>query len=280
MEKKLENIKNYKKELAYAKLENYHLRKKAKENNLIKKMVRHELITPLNSINGMVQLLDEEVYESQEEKKEFCNIAYREKDKMLNMMSILVMDGTSREEIRKNYEKFSLEEIASNNAYTRNNNLMGEELELDLKYNKIHQQDIEIYSNKGVIENIWKTLFENTGNFAPKNTKIKQGIRFDENGNLEIIMENKHENNKVKRKFGGFGEGTGLKFVKNIVKKLNGKLEVLNKSLIDNKYHRYDKYGYILNEEEKNNEKNYETFAIKITIPKSEIYETKIKEKR
>jgi len=240
----------------------------------LKRMVNHELRTPLNGAKGMLQMLKEDIYESQEEKEEICDMGDKEIEKALNISSLLSLNGTSKEEIRKKYEKFSLEELTSNNAYTRHSDLIKEEIELNLKYNKIHQQEIKIYSNKGLIEAVWKTLTENAGNFAPNNTKIKQGMRFDEKENLEIIMENKHDNKKVKRKFGGLGEGIGLDFVKRIIKKLNGKIEIYDKPIMDKTYHRCDKYGHILNDEEKT-QNEYQTFAIKIIIPKSDVSDIK-----
>jgi K+-sensing histidine kinase KdpD len=268
-----DEIRDYRTKLAEALRENRKLKEKAEGNNLLKRMVNHELRAPLNGISGIIQLLEQDLYNTPEGKEELCNLGYKEIEKMLGITSLLSMDGTSKEEITKKYEKFSLEKIATNNAYTRNSHLIGEEIELDLKYNKVHQQEIKLYSNKGLIEAIWKTLTENAGNFAPKYTKIKQGIRLDEKGDLEIIMENKHEKNIPKRKFGGLGEGIGLDFVKKIIKKLDGKIEIYDKPLMNKTYNSCDKYGYLL--ENKNISDNYGTFAIKINIPKSEISENK-----
>jgi len=113
------------------------------------------------------------------------------------------------------------------------------------------------------------TLTGNALNFAPKQTKIKQGIRFNEDGGLEIIMENKHDRYIQKRKFAGLGKGIGLDFTKDIIDNLGGKLEIYKEPIIKSGYDVSQKFGYkeITNEDEK----IFDTFAVKIILPKSEI---------
>ncbi len=263
---KEENTKN---EIEYLKKEKEY-QKTIENHNLIKGMVLHDLRGPLGRITQANELLENKLYSSEEEKNWLHEQIEKNSRRSLNIANIINLSNLKKVDLKKNREYFSLEEIAKENASSVTKDLSENNLILNLKYNQNYEKPIQIYSNKDAFFTIWSTLSGNSLNYAPENTRIKQGIRLNNSGNLEIIMENKTDGNE-KRKLEGLGKGYGFKFVKEIIKELGGRIEKYDKQIIDKTYQVSQKFGNQYNSKEVKD--NYGDFSIKITIPISELSE-------
>ncbi len=262
----LEEVEKLKKDYNHLKKESAY---KEKMGTLLRQMVPHEIKNPLNNIKGYVSLLDFQGEEmSFEQKKEWYDILDKEADKISDISNILLLSGYSKEDLEKDPKFFSLENMALSYAHTANAELIGEKIGLNVKYNRPYNKDLEVLSNEGLFKTIWGTLFGNAVNFAPENTKIKQGIRFNRE-NLEIIVENKHKNHNQQRKSFGMGKGLGLEFTERMVGTLKGTVKTYDKPIIPQTYDVSQYFGHKITS--KTEEKDYDTFAVKILLPSLKI---------
>lgn len=234
------------------------------DSRLIKQIVLHELRTPIHNIKGFTSLLrisGEEI--PFEQKLEYYDIFEKEADKIQNIADILYLNGCSREELNKNPEFFSLENMLKNYGHTINPELIKEKVGLGIRCERPYNKDLELFANKPVFEIILGTLTGNSINYAPQDTTILQGARINKAGNLEIVIENKHDRNIQKRKFSGLGKGLGLKFTKEVIKNLGGKINVYDETRIKDDYDANYKFGI----KEKKEKEGYQTFGVQMIIP-------------
>jgi len=256
--------------LAVALRENRKLNVYKEEEALTKRIVLHEIKNPLNNVNGLAVNLYMNGEELPiEDKNEIYTLIRKEASKIEDIANVLYLDGCSKTELKKGAEPFSLEKMITNYAHTINTDLSKEDLTLNLKYNKPHAEEMKIYANKSLFEILWGTLTGNAVNFAPKETRIKQGVRFDEEGNLEIIMENQHKDHVQQRKFAGMGKGIGLTYIKKIINTLGGTVQMYDCPIITSTYDASQKFGS--KAPKSNSENDYNTLGIKINLGLSEI---------
>jgi len=239
-----------------------------KENQELKSILAHELKGPLVSIGGFVKLLEKKDL-PQEKRDKFFDIIKYSVSQMSDLTKLLYLSGCSKEELKENSEKIILEEIASTYASTHDSHMIDEKIGLDLKSERFGKEHlpIEFYADKSVINAMWGTLLGNSLSWTPKNSRISQGIGINKLGNLEILMENKYSNEKI-REFTGMGKGKGLPFVEKIVQNLGGNFSKYHSPQVGNNYTSQEKWGY---DKAKNVGKKSKVYGIKITIPMGEL---------
>ena len=220
----------------YAKLKAEYLKKK-KDMEMVINFVAHELRSPLNAMLGFSKSLaqDKNLNDTQRKHLEYFNLASNE---FFEIVKILNSNLISEK------EKFPLEdvlkEINSSHDLYMNDNKIG----LTLRYTPI-----EITENKPLLLGILKTITENSLLWVPKYSRIKQGIRMEKTGNLEILIENKIA--PEKRKGFGEGNGIGLKTSRNFIQNMGGEFhnykgesQIINNTK-QNYYSESKKYGNI-----------------------------------
>lgn len=262
-------VREYRNRLAKALRENKILKERQEEGNLIKKAILHETGNALNNISGYTQLLQlngEEIFS--ESRNEYLTVIQEEGTKIHDIVRALYLDGCSKDELKKGSEIFSLEKMVKDYAHTVSSKLFEYGVNLNLKYNRPYLKEMEVNANKPSFEIIWGSLIGNAGNFSPRDTKIKQGIKFTER-DLEMITENRHNKNIQQRKFSGLGKGIGLAISKKMINNMGGTFETFDHSIIESNYDVSQKFGY--KETQKIPEQDYQTFAVKINIPLSGI---------
>lgn len=265
-------IKEYRTRLAKALWENKKLKEKIQDHQILKKIIAHDARSPITNIIQLTQLLKEEGENFTPELiNEFYGYLDSNAKKVLNLYDTISFEELTKEELIKKSKPFQLEEIALNNAHSLSNKFKEAKIRLDFKYNENSEP---INSNQNLFESLYSNIMGNCINNALENTIVKSGIRRNNSQDLEIVAENK-ENGQKQRKIEGLGKGYGSEIINKTLKLLNGKLEVYNHSIIGKDYDILYKLG--AKEIQENKNKDYKTYAIKITIPKSEISANKEK---
>ncbi len=270
-----EEFLEYKKileELANALKNNEHLKQEIEENKRLKRMLAHELKNPLNGIGGLLSIIKDNLYSSEEERNSIFDMVGKSVDKMTSLAGILYLDGSSKEELQKKAEILVLEDIAREYAIINNKEMEKEKIGLHFKYNRSHyHKPIEIYANKAIINALWGTLFNNSLAWVPQFSRITQGFRINKADNLEIIMENVSAEKRLRENM-GMGGGLGTPFVRDIIKTLGGNFQIYkNISQIKKDYDMDEWWGY---KEIRRPEESKMMYGIKITIPMKELTKT------
>ncbi len=182
--------------------------------------------------------------ELDKETKEEINLG-SEKDltNLLNLAELLYLDGLDKKELKKRAEPLYLEEIARNHIIPNQKLMKKENIEAKIKYNKKEELAMQFYGNKGVFNTIWESLIGNAFNYAPKDSTIKQGIRVNDNMDLEILTENEHYGQKA-RQVSGMSKGIGVPFTQRLITTLGGKYSnYFNSEIKKENYSLTESYG-------------------------------------
>jgi signal transduction histidine kinase len=244
-------------------------REENKDNDLIKGILNHELNRPLANIVYINAMLRENLYSNEEEKEQLHEELEKNANQCLEGTKITLITHLSKEELKKERGHFSLEDMAINYASTISRDLEKAKIRLELKYDQHYGQDIEIFHNKGVFNNLWTTLSGNAINYAIEGTSIEQGIRIDDKTNSLIMNINNKQDGTEKRKYAGLGKGLGLKFAKKMIKNMGGKIKVGEDCSEDYVYDISQKFGY--KNIKKDNQTKYKNFTVEISFPMSEL---------
>lgn len=258
-------------EIATALKENKRLKKILEETNIQKRMLVHELKTPLNGIMGFAQLLRDNKYENEEDKKICFEIINKSADIMSDLTEILYLEGLSKEAIKEKSSPLILENIAKDHAIINNKLMQDEKIGLHLKYNQqTYHRPIEMYANKAVMNTIWGTLFSNSLDWAPPLSNITQVFRINKADSLEIIMENEYAEKRLRQN--GLGEGLGTPFVKKIVETMGGCFSIYETtSQIRKDYDTDLWWGY---KKGRDLQEDTKIYGVKVVIPMSELRKT------
>ncbi len=198
----------------------------------------HEMKTPISSIKGFAQLLEEtELTES--EKKEYIGIIVEESDRLLNISSNILKLSKLQ-----NKTKLTKEDLID----------VSEQLKkvLIILDNKIEEKNIKVTSNlpktiiKGdeeLLHQVWVNLIDNAIKFTPKNGEIRIDIKKKGEKVIISIQDNgigmtDEEKRKIFERFYqvdeshyGEGNGLGLAIVKRIITLSGGEIKVESKKL-------------------------------------------------
>lgn len=230
LENLLHNINKYLSEVQAYKL------KYIKREEEIKKEIEnisHDLRTPLTSIRGYLELIND--YEvTEEEKKDYINIV----DKRAKVLQNLIQDFYDLSRLENNEYNFNMEEIDINkevreqvlmfyNDFDKNN------IEVDIKLN-----DSPVYVNldKGVIERVFYNLIQNAIKYSKSKFCILLNKKYD-----EVIIELKNDVDGINKDdidlfFDRFymkdgsrskdSSGLGLTITKFLVESMNGEIDI------------------------------------------------------
>lgn len=206
--------------------------------------VSHELRTPLTVIKGYTETLEEDAYESPGEKKQFLNIVNRNADRLINIVSDLLVlseiesrDSLSKETINTDFEYINVNEVIASSLESLRSKAMGK----DISINYHVKQNIEkIKANRFLLEQMFINLIDNAIKYTSDGGDIRIDmsttdkeltIEISDTGigipkeHLPRIFERFYRIDKTRsRKMGG--TGLGLSIVKHIVIMHDGKIDV------------------------------------------------------
>jgi len=206
--------------------------------------VSHELRTPLTAIKGYVETLEEGAYENPEERNHFLNIIKRHTDRLINIVSdLLLLSEIERksapwgEEPKAAFEDVDFKEIvyASLEALKSRVEEKGLNVSLNIK------EDLPKYrGDRFLLEQMFINLIDNALKYTPEEgtigVQVNQGnshfgIEVFDTGigipkeHLPRIFERFYRIDKTRsRKLGG--TGLGLSIVKHVVIMHGGEIQV------------------------------------------------------
>lgn len=206
--------------------------------------VSHELRTPLTAIKGYTETLQEESYESPDEKKHFLNIINRHTDRLINIVSDLLVlseieskESSSRETLVSDFEKVDIREIISSSYDSLKSKITEKNLQVTLNLN----EDIPLtMGNRFLLEQMFINLVDNAIKYTPEGGTIGANasnqdssiiIEIFDTGmgipkeNLQRIFERFFRVDKIRSRQLG-GTGLGLSIVKHIAIIHRGKIDV------------------------------------------------------
>lgn len=199
--------------------------------------VSHEIKTPIATIQGFSNLLKDETL-SKEEKDEYLDIIISETSRISNLTSnILKLTKLETQGIITDKTSFSLDEQIRHSVLVLQRDLSQKNLDID-----IDLDEIQIYSNQELLQQVWINIISNAIKFTNEGGKISiqlmdtedtATVKITDNGigmkaeSLNHIFDKFYQEDKS---HSSNGNGLGLPLVKRIVDLCDGTIRV--KSLL------------------------------------------------
>lgn len=150
--------------------------------------VSHEFKTPISSIQGFAQLLQEDE-KSKEERIEYSRIIIEESNRLLNLSNnMLKLSSLQNKELITNKQKIDISEQIKKAIYLLKKNWQ----EKNIKFN-LNLEKKTFYGDEELIFQVWVNLIENAIKFS------------NDSGNVDIIMQSYDNKLKVIIKDYGIG---------------------------------------------------------------------------
>ena len=195
--------------------------------------VSHEIKTPIATIQGFSNLLKDDTL-SKEDRDEYLDIIISETSRISNLTSnILKLTKLETQEIITDKVAFSLDEQLRHSVLLLQRDLSEKNLDID-----IDLDEVEIYSNEDLLQQVWINLISNAIKFTDENGKISiQLMDTEDTATVKItdtgIGMNAESINHIFDKFyqadkshSSNGNGLGLALVKRIVDLCDGTIRV------------------------------------------------------
>ncbi|HSC35728.1 MAG TPA: ATP-binding protein [Thermodesulfobacteriota bacterium] len=206
--------------------------------------VSHELRTPLTAIKGYTETLEEEAYESPEDQKHFVRIIKRHTDRLINLVSDLLVlsevesrDSLSKENPASDFEEINMNELIKSSLDALRSK--AQEKGIDVSF-RADTDVCRLKANRFLLEQMFINLIDNAVKYTPENGKVE--IRasrenshilteISDNGigipkeHIPRIFERFYRVDKTRSRNLG-GTGLGLSIVKHIVIMHGGRIEV------------------------------------------------------
>lgn len=196
--------------------------------------VSHELKTPLTSINGYAELLENNLVKEEDVKK-FASIIKKEGNRLLNLIDSIIKLSRIEEASDKKFEKISLLNISLNIIDSLSLTCKGKNIDIVFK-----GLDVQVMGNKSMIEDLIYNILENSIKYSPEGSKVEFSIE-DRNNEVDLIFKDygigipsEYQDRVFERFFivdksrtsSINSTGLGLSIVKHIVDYHNGKISL------------------------------------------------------
>jgi two-component system phosphate regulon sensor histidine kinase PhoR len=206
--------------------------------------VSHELRTPLTAIKGYTETLEEEAYESPEDQKHFLKIIKRHTDRLINIVSDLLVlsevesrDSLSRENAANDLEETNINELIKSSLDALRSKAQEKGIEVSYRSDN---DAYKIKANRFLLEQMFINLIDNAVKYTPENGKVDVRVKKEDSQilteisdtgigipkeHLPRIFERFYRVDKTRSRNLG-GTGLGLSIVKHIVIMHGGRIEV------------------------------------------------------
>ena len=195
--------------------------------------VSHEIKTPIATIQGFSNLLKDNTL-SKEDRDEYLDIIISETSRISNLTSnILKLTKLETQGIITDKTSFSLDEQLRHSVLLLQRDLNEKNLNID-----IDLDEVDIYSNEELLQQVWLNLLSNAIKFTNENGKISiqlmdtedtATVKISDNGigmkaeSLNHIFDKFYQEDKS---HSSAGNGLGLPLVKRIVDLCDGSIRV------------------------------------------------------
>lgn len=206
--------------------------------------VSHELRTPLTAIKGYTETLEEEAYESPQDREHFLRIIKRHTDRLINIVSDLLVlsevesrDTLSKENTAGDLEEINITEVIKSSLEALRSKASEKCIEVSFDSDK---ESYKIRANRFLLEQMFINLIDNAVKYTPDKGRV--AIKISNSGqsvlteiqdtgigipkeHLPRIFERFYRVDKTRSRNLG-GTGLGLSIVKHIVILHGGKVDV------------------------------------------------------
>ena len=195
--------------------------------------VSHEFKTPLSTIQGYATLLQDESL-SIEERKKYTDIIIESTGTLTTLVSdILKISKLDNSKVVAEKESYYLDEQIREVILSFEQKWNEKEIDLEIEL-----MEIQIYSDKSLLANVWSNLLSNAIKFTPKHGKITIELTIEESmvqvsfkdtgcgieeQYIPYIFDKFYQ---VDRSHNGEGNGLGLPLAKKILTLLGGEITV------------------------------------------------------
>lgn len=224
----------------------------------------HEMKGPLTVLFGCVKMLQSSKPRSPEDIASLFTSMENACDQMNDLIKLLYLKGSTKEEIKKQAEFINAEEVLLNNARMYEDYLIDHQLRLVTRISLWEGKPIRVHFNKSVFHVLHTIPIGNAFSYAVPGSVVYVGVKIDHD-HLETIVEN--QDYGTKRKGIGFGKGRGLPFFKKMIGKFDGKVKTSRESMISNDYDQEQHFG----NSDAGYQEGYASYAMRIRIPLREL---------
>ncbi|MGN1033445.1 MAG: ATP-binding protein, partial [Intestinibacter sp.] len=195
--------------------------------------VSHEIKTPIATIQGFSNLLKDDTL-SKEDRDEYLDIIISETSRISNLTSnILKLTKLETQEIITDKVSFSLDEQLRHSVLLLQRDLNEKNLNIDIELD-----EVQIYNNEDLLQQVWINLISNAIKFTDENGKISiqlmdtedtATVKITDTGigmkaeSLSHIFDKFYQEDKS---HSSNGNGLGLALVKRIVDLCDGTIRV------------------------------------------------------
>jgi len=193
----------------------------------------HEFKTPITSIRGFSRQIKEHELDP-DKQKEYIDIIYWESDRLIKMSSnVLTLTKLEHQATLTDTKIFSLDEQLRRTLLVLEEEWTRKNLTLDLDF-----EEIEIYSNEEMIQQVWVNVIGNAINYSNPGGKLKIECKKDnEYAKVRISDYGTGMSDEVRERIfekfyqgdasrGSSGNGLGMSIVKRIIDLCGGKIVI------------------------------------------------------
>lgn len=200
--------------------------------------VSHELKTPLTSIKGFIETLEDGAIDDKENARRFLSIIKKHAERLSNIINdLLSLTEIEKGKDRIQIGKFDMKGLTDEVVWSFGHALSVKKQKLNVDYNG---RDFDIKGDKDKIEQVLVNLIDNAIKYTGQNGEIKVSL-FEEKDNIMISVEDNGigiPKDHLERLFERFyrvdkarsrelgGTGLGLAIVKHIIMLHNGHIDV------------------------------------------------------
>lgn len=198
--------------------------------------VSHEFKTPINAIEGYATLLQDEVGNTPEERRQYVEKILRNTRRLSSLVgNILLLSKVDHQVIQTGQTTFRLDEQIRQAILISESEWTAKEIDFDVELD-----EVDYTGNEALMSHVWSNLIGNAIKFGPRGGLIRMTLKRESGAIRFVIEDNGPGINETVRKhmFDKFyqgdsshkeeGNGLGLALVKQILEVCGGEIAAQN----------------------------------------------------
>ncbi|MFD1412321.1 sensor histidine kinase [Oceanobacillus jeddahense] len=199
--------------------------------------ISHDLKTPLTSLLGYIEMVNNDQTLTPEEKEEFMRIAYQKGNKLSDLLNVFFQIAQlDSGDYQMNFQKVDINRMIKETIVDYYHDLKTQKMELDMK---LPDNPVYVWADPKSMENILVNLISNgfihgkDGNMLGIHLEVKEcvSVHIWDNGkgiaekDIANIFTRLYTGDKSRQHL-GHGNGLGLTITKKLIEKNNGAIQV------------------------------------------------------